>query len=309
VGVTAGHSVGELTAAAIAGALTPEAALVLVRERGQAMAAAAAIEPTGMSAVLGGDPDEVVERLEHLDLTAANHNGAGQIVAAGRFENLDKLAVEPPAGARVRPLAVGGAVPTHHLAPGPATQQRLAPGVPVRDPRAHVLSNADGAVVASGQALLARLVDQVAAPVRWDLCMRTLADFGVTAVIELPPAGTLVGLVRRELKGVETLALKSPAELPAARALVAAQGRLAAEHAPAWRVVVAPRAGTFLPAWHGTGAVVTAGSPVGTVESRGKVEEVLAVHGGTVIEWLAEPGDPVSPGQPLLRLHPEEIHA
>ncbi|MGK5555207.1 ACP S-malonyltransferase [Actinomadura kijaniata] len=218
----AGHSVGELAAAAIAGVLSPEAALVLVRERGRAMAEAAAVTETGMTAVLGGDPEEVLAVIGKHGLTPANVNGAGQVVAAGTTEQLAALADEPPAGARLRPLSVAGAFHTAHMAPAVATLERLVAGAPVADPAITLLSNRDGAVVDGGREYVNRLVSQVSSPVRWDLCMETMRGAGVTAIVELPPAGTLVGLARRELKGVETLALKGPEDLDKARDLIKA---------------------------------------------------------------------------------------
>ncbi|MFB4301991.1 ACP S-malonyltransferase [Actinomadura sp. NTSP31] len=221
-GAVAGHSVGELAAGAIAGVLTPEAALVLVRERGRAMAEAAAVTETGMTAVLGGDADEVLAAIDKHGLTPANVNGAGQVVAAGTMEQLARFADEPPAKARLRPLSVAGAFHTDHMAPAVDTLRRLAPGAPVADPRTKLLQNRDGAVVASGRDFVARLVEQVSAPVRWDACMATMRGIGVTGIIELPPAGTLAGLARRELKGVELVALKTPADLDRARELIKA---------------------------------------------------------------------------------------
>ncbi|POM22748.1 Malonyl CoA-acyl carrier protein transacylase [Actinomadura rubteroloni] len=218
----AGHSVGELAAAAVAGVLSPEAALVLVRERGRAMADAAAVTETGMTAVLGGDPDDVLAVLDRHGLTPANVNAAGQVVAAGTLLQLQALADDPPAKARLRKLSVAGAFHTEHMAPAVATLRRLAPGVRVADPAITLLSNRDGAAVASGREYLTRLAEQVSAPVRWDACMATMRDLGVTAIIELPPAGTLVGIAKRELKGVETLALKTPADLAQARELIKA---------------------------------------------------------------------------------------
>jgi [acyl-carrier-protein] S-malonyltransferase len=218
----AGHSVGELAAAAVAGVLSPESALVLVRERGRAMAEAAAVTETGMTAVLGGDADEVLASIDKHGLTPANVNGAGQIVAAGTKERLAEFAEEPPAKARLRALSVAGAFHTEHMAPAVGTLRRLAPGVPVADPRTRLLQNRDGAVVESGADFVDRLVEQVSAPVRWDACMDTMREIGVTAIIELPPAGTLAGLARRELKGVELVALKTPADLDKARDLVKA---------------------------------------------------------------------------------------
>ena len=220
--LVAGHSVGEITAAAIAGTLTVEAALTLVALRGRAMAEASARTPTGMSALLGGDPDQVAAHLEGLGLTPANRNGAGQIVAAGDLDALAKLAAEPPAGVRVRPLAVAGAFHTHYMASGRDALAEVAPGIRAGSPCVGQVSNADGAVVTDGQEVVARLVSQVASPVRWDLCMATLRELGVKAVIELPPAGTLAGIARRELPGVKIMAVKSPDDLPAARELIAA---------------------------------------------------------------------------------------
>lgn len=222
--VVAGHSVGELAAAAIAGVLSPEAALVLVRERGRAMAQAAALTPTGMTAVLGGEPDDVLAALDKHELTPANINGAGQIVAAGTMDRLAAFAEDPPDKARLRPLSVAGAFHTEHMAPAVDTLRRVAPGMPVADPRTRLLSNRDGAVVGSGAEYVCRLVEQVRAPVRWDACMATMRELGVTAIIELPPAGTLVGLARRELRGVAQLALKTPEDLDKARELIAEHG-------------------------------------------------------------------------------------
>ncbi|MBX6387915.1 MAG: ACP S-malonyltransferase [Frankia sp.] len=220
--VVAGHSVGEITAAAIAGSLSPEEALVLVALRGRAMAEASARTPTGMSAVLGGDPDQVAAHIEGLGLTPANRNGAGQIVAAGELSALEKLAADPPAGARVRPLAVAGAFHTHFMAQARDALAEVAPGIRPGRPLLGQVSNADGAVVSAGPELVSRLVNQVAAPVRWDLCLAKLRELGVSAVIELPPAGTLAGIARRELPGVRILPVKSPDDLPAARELIAA---------------------------------------------------------------------------------------
>jgi [acyl-carrier-protein] S-malonyltransferase len=218
-GVVAGHSVGEFTAAALSGVLTPEQALVLVRERGRAMAQASAATPTGMSAVVGGDPDEVAEVLAGHGLTAANANGGGQVVAAGTLEQLAALTAAPPAKARVIPLQVAGAFHTHHMAPAVDTLGRLAAGL--RPGRASVtlLSNADGQAV-DDELALSRLVSQISNPVRWDSCMATLADLGVTGMIELAPGGTLAGLAKRGLRGVKAVALKTPDDLDAARALL-----------------------------------------------------------------------------------------
>ncbi|WP_454085243.1 ACP S-malonyltransferase [Georgenia sp. Marseille-Q6866] len=224
VGVTAGHSVGELAAAAVAGTLSATDALTLVGVRGRAMAAAAAVTPTGMSAVVGGDPAEVEATLAAHGLTAANVNGGGQVVAAGTLEQLTALADAPPAKARVVPLQVAGAFHTEHMAPAVEQVRAAAAAIAPADPRATLLSNADGAAVTSGADALERIVAQVARPVRWDLCCQTMLELGVTAVIELAPAGVLTGLARRTLPGVQTLALKSPDQIDAARELVREHG-------------------------------------------------------------------------------------
>ncbi|MFF2661582.1 ACP S-malonyltransferase [Kitasatospora sp. NPDC058032] len=224
VGAVAGHSVGEITAAAGAGVLSARDALTFVRERSLAMAEAAAATETGMAAVLGGDPEVVAAKLAEHGLAPANNNGGGQIVAAGTLPQLDALRADPPAGARLIALKVAGAFHTSHMAPGVERLAKLAPTLPVADPKVAYVSNQDGEVVASGAEVLSRLVSQVSNPVRWDLCMETLQRLGATAVIELAPAGTLTGLVKRNLKGVATLALKTPADLDKARELVAEHG-------------------------------------------------------------------------------------
>ncbi len=220
VGAYAGHSVGELAAAALAGALTPEQAVVLVRERGRAMAEAAAVTPTSMTAVLGGVRDDVLAGLDKHGLTAANDNGPGQVVAAGTVEQLAAFADDPPARARLVPLSVAGAFHTEHMAPAVRTLAGYAAAIATADPVTPVISNRDGKVVTDGRELLDRLVAQVSSPVRWDLCMETMAGLGVTGLLELPPAGTLTGIAKRALKGVETFALKTPDQLDEARAFV-----------------------------------------------------------------------------------------
>ena len=220
VGALAGHSVGELTAAGLSGALTAEEAVRLVRERGDAMAEAAAATPTSMTAVLGGDRDEVLAAIEKQGLTPANDNGPGQIVAAGTVEQLAAFAEEPPARARLIPLSVAGAFHTEHMAPAVARVDALAATITPQDPATRVISNADGQVVPSGSDVLARIVSQISRPVRWDLCMETMLELGVTGVLELPPAGTLTGIAKRGMKGVESFALKTPDQLDEARAFV-----------------------------------------------------------------------------------------
>ncbi|MET8769869.1 ACP S-malonyltransferase [Streptomyces sp. NPDC004658] len=221
-GAVAGHSVGEITAAAFAGVLGDTAALGLVRKRGLAMADAAAVTETGMAALLGGDPETSVAHLEKLGLTPANINGAGQIVAAGTLEQLAALAEDKPEGVRkVVPLKVAGAFHTRHMAPAVETLAKAAAELSPADPKVAYVSNKDGRTVASGAEVLERLVGQVANPVRWDLCMETFKELGVTALVEVCPGGTLTGLAKRALPGVATLALKTPDDLDAARALFA----------------------------------------------------------------------------------------
>jgi [acyl-carrier-protein] S-malonyltransferase len=224
ISYVAGHSVGELAAAAISGVISSDDAISLVRTRGVEMAKAAAVAQTGMSAVLGGERDVVVAALTSLGLTAANENGAGQIVAAGDLAALAALAENPPAGSRVRPLAVAGAFHTAVMQPAVSVLAEKVRAITSHNPVLSILSNKDGAVVDSGEEVLARIVGQVAGPVRWDLCMETLAALGVTGVIEAPPAGTLVGLVKRATPDVETFALKSPDDLAAAREFVSKHG-------------------------------------------------------------------------------------
>ena len=218
--VTSGHSVGELAAAALSGAISESDALRIVRTRGLEMAKAAAASPSGMSAVLGGDRAEVLAAIAALKLVAANDNGAGQIVAAGDLQALGSLNENPPAGARVRALAVAGAFHTQFMQPAVEPLRALATTVPTHPVVIQVISNKDGLVVRDGAEVLNRIVNQIANPVRWDLCMETLKSLGVTGVIELPPAGTLVGLLKRAASEIETFALKSAEDLEAAREFV-----------------------------------------------------------------------------------------
>jgi [acyl-carrier-protein] S-malonyltransferase len=309
--VVAGHSVGELTAAAIADTLTPELAVAFAARRGAEMAAACALAPTGMSAVLGGDPDGVVAGIEAAGLTAANRNGTGQIVAAGARDALAKLADEPPAGARVRPLPVAGAFHTHFMAPAEETLAAYVEAVRPRDPIPILLSNADGTAVADGAEVLSRLVRQLTRPVRWDLCQRTMRDVGVTAAIELPPAGTLVGLAKRALPDVELLAVKSPDDLEAARAFIGSrllhgQG----EHVPDFQVVATPIKGIFTRAdGLNEGHTIPRGGRIGTVRTNRDERPIVAPNAGgpfELVEWLRHDGDIVAAGLPVARLHRSE---
>ncbi len=211
--VVAGHSVGEIAAYAIAGVISADDAVKLAATRGAEMAKACSIEPTGMSAVLGGDEAEVLARLEALDLVPANRNAAGQIVAAGALAALDKLAEDPPAKARVRQLATAGAFHTHYMASASDGYAAAAEAVTTAEPTATLLSNADGQAVASAADAMAKLVNQMTKPVRWDLCTETMRQQNVSAIVEFPPAGTLAGIAKRELRGVPTHAVKSPADL------------------------------------------------------------------------------------------------
>ena len=269
VGLGAGHSVGEITAAAAAHVITAEQAMVFVRERGIAM-------------------------------------GAGQIVAAGTMAQLDALAGEPPTGARIRPLSVAGAFHTHHMAPAVSVLAKHARAISTHDTRIPLLSNADGTVVRSGREVLTRLVTQVSNPVRWDLCMQSMLDAGVTGLIELPPSGTLVGLAKRAMPDVECVSLKTPDDLPAALDLIARHGT-APEHneSPTWRLVVAPFKGIIeFNVSDEPGTELDNNTRVATIRTLRDEYDVVAPHGGTIVEWLVTDGDPVNPGQPLLRLHP-----
>src|SRR6266702_3846062 len=275
--IAAGHSVGELAAA----------------------------DATSMTAVLGGDEAAVLRSIEAHGLTPANVNGTGQIVAAGTVEQLALFAADPPAGARLRSLEVAGAFHTAHMAPATDALRAAAATVPVRKPMLPVLSNLDGAVVRTRADWLGRICAQVSAPVRWDSCMATMESLGATAFLELPPAGTLVGLARRALPGVQTLAVSTPADLDAARALLAEHDVHPDSHAPEWRLLVAPLAGTFRSeAPERPGVSVGRGAELGRVEIRGGSHQLTAGFPATIIEWLVEDGDPVSPGQPLVRLEP-----
>lgn len=213
--IVAGHSVGEIAACAIAGVISPDDAVALAATRGAEMAKACAHEPTGMSAVLGGDETEVLARLEQLDLVPANRNAAGQIVAAGRLDALDKLAEDPPARARVRALGVAGAFHTEFMASALDGYAAAVATVQVAEPTATLLSNYDGQPVSSGAEAIEKLVAQLTRPVRWDLCTATLRQHNVRAIVEFPPAGTLAGIAKRELKGVPAVAVKSPTDLEA----------------------------------------------------------------------------------------------
>jgi [acyl-carrier-protein] S-malonyltransferase len=222
--VVAGHSVGEITAASLATIISESDAMRIVHARGFEMAKAAAITRAGMSAVLGGESDAVVAAINAAGLVAANENGAGQIVAAGSLDGLEKLAANPPEGARVRALAVAGAFHTSYMQPAVEPLRALVAATHTHDPVSTIISNKEGARVSTGREFMDRIVSQIANPVRWDLCMSTLKSMGVTGVIELAPAGTLVGLLKRAEPSIETFALKSPDDLDAAQSFAAKHG-------------------------------------------------------------------------------------
>jgi [acyl-carrier-protein] S-malonyltransferase len=280
--------------------------MVLVRERGKAMAEAAATTATGMTAVLGGDHDEVLAAIEAQGLVPANNNGPGQVVAAGTMDQLRAFADNPPAKARLVPLSVAGAFHTEHMAPAVGHLAVLAKSVSTHDPRTPWISNRDGQVVQDGREIMKRIVGQISQPVRWDLCMETMTDIGVTGMLEMPPAGTLTGIAKRALPGVETFALKTPDQLDDARAFCAKHGEASViDTTPTWLMVVSPSKGTFHRSDEaGEATVLEPGAALGDIASLRDKIEVRAPHGGQVVEWLVEDGDLVSPGQPLVRLHP-----
>ncbi len=307
--VVAGHSVGELAAAAIAGALTPDAAVSFAARRGAEMAAACALTPTGMSAVLGGTLDEVLGRIAQNGLTAANRNGGGQVVAAGPLAGLAALAANPPAGSRVRPLPVAGAFHTHYMSPAEDELADFAQNLTARNPTQVLLSNADGAALSTGHGVLGRLVRQVTRAVRWDLCQESMRQLGITALIELPPAGALVGLAKRAMPGVETLAIKTPADLDAARNLIAATGGTGqGEHTLDFSVAVTPAKGVFTRAVGvDEGSAVKAGMRLGTIATNRDEHPVFAPASGPrgeliLAEWLKYDGDIVAAGLPVARI-------
>lgn len=215
--VVSGHSVGELTAAALCAAVSEIDALRIVRTRGVEMAKAAAQSPSGMSAVLGGQRLDVLSAINSLGLIAANDNGGGQIVAAGDLSALAELSENPPAGARVRALAVAGAFHTPFMNSAVAPLQSLTEAMTVNEAHIPFISNRDGGAVTNGSQILLQIVNQISNPVRWDLCMDTLLSMGVTGVIELAPAGTLIGLIKRAASQIEGFALKTHNDIKAAR--------------------------------------------------------------------------------------------
>lgn len=306
VSVGAGHSMGEITAATAAHVLSAEQAMVFIRERANAMALAASATPTGMTAVLGGHRPDVLATIKRHGLTAANDNGGGQIVAAGTLDELHALANDPPEGARIRPLQVAGAFHTKHMIPAAKTLAHHAKAISTHDSRINLLSNADGTVVHDGREVLRHLVRQVSNPVRWDLCMQTMLDLGVTGLIELPPAGILAGLAKRGMPGVEIFTLNTPEDLPAAAEFVAKHGTPSnIKDLPTWRVVLSPIKGTFERiCQEDVGTELDENTRIGVVHADGETYPVEAPYGGTIGEWLVADGADVNPGELIVRLKP-----
>ena len=302
--VAAGHSIGEVTATAIAGTLTPAEAVSFAARRGSEMAAACASAPTSMVAVMGGDPDEVVAAIVGAGLSPANRNGAGQIVAAGPVEAIGKLTANPPAGARVRSLQVAGAFHTSYMSSAERNLRAVAAKHTPTDPSQILLSNADGATVSDGRSVLARLVAQVTRPVRWDLCLSTLRALQITGAIELPPARALTGIARRELPGVQLVPLKSPDDLAAAQRLLDEQpARDLRAPASDVRVILSHTKGIFTRS-HGLdeGRVLIGGARIGTIRTDRDEVAVVAPASGVLSEWLRHDGDIVGAGLPVARM-------
>lgn len=293
--VVCGHSVGELPALAVAGVLTDDDAIALAALRGRAMAAATRIAPTGMAAVLGGDADDVLAAARRHGLEVATVNVAGQVVLGGPTTALDALAAEPPAGARLRRLDVAGAFHTTAMASARADFDSALAALDPRPRRTAIIANRDGALVADGRDALNRLADQLTSAVRFDLCLSTLAGLDVQGVVELAPGGTLTALAKRALPGVELVALRTPDDLAAARALLPVTG----EPLPVgWRALPSPDSG-IVDQLLNLGDPVDAGTPVAVVSGRSGASTVLATAPGTLTEWLVTAGDPVRAGQLL----------
>lgn len=290
-----GHSIGELPALAVAGVLTDDEAIGLAALRGRAMAAATKLTPTGMAAVLGGDADAVLAAAHRHGLQVATVNVAGQVVLGGPLDGLDRLAAAPPAGARVRRLDVAGAFHTTAMAPARTDFQAALDALTPKPPHTTVIANRDGAIVTDGRDALRRLADQLTSAVRFDLCLSTLAGLGGQGVVELAPGGTLTAVAKRALPGVELVALRTPDDLAAARALLPATG----EQLPVgWRALPAPDSG-IVDQLIRLGDAVDAGTPVAVVSGRSGASTVVAPGPGTLTEWLVTAGDPVRAGQLL----------
>ena len=219
--VYSGHSVGELSAASLAGFYSDETAMKLVNVRGKAMAeAAASNSATGMSAVLGGDKAEVIKHIEQFDLVPANVNSNGQIVASGLLTNLEKLSANPPASTKVRKLEVAGAFHSQFMKSAESELEKEFTQGEITDSNSSFISNKDGQIVKDSYELKNRLITQITSPVRWDLCQAKMIELGVTGMLELAPAGVLTGIAKREMPGVELFAIKSPEDIPGAQAFI-----------------------------------------------------------------------------------------
>ena len=290
-----GHSIGELPALAIAGVFTDDEAIVLAALRGRAMAAATQLAPSGMAAVLGGDADAVQVAAEQHGLEVATVNVAGQVVLGGPVAALDALAAAPPAGARVRRLDVAGAFHTSAMTPARSEFDAALAALTPAPPHTTVIANRDGAILSDGREALQRLGDQLTSAVRFDLCLSTLAGLGVQGVVELAPGGTLTAVAKRALPGVELVPLRTPDDLPGARALL----HLAGEHLPVgWRALPSPDSG-IVDQLINLGDAVDVGTPVAVVSGRSGASTIVAPVPGTLTEWLVTAGDPVRAGQLL----------
>jgi [acyl-carrier-protein] S-malonyltransferase len=290
-----GHSVGELPALALAGVLTDDEAVALAALRGRAMATATKTAPTGMAAVLGGDTDAVLAAAQQHGLEVATVNVAGQVVLGGPVAALDALAAAPPTGARVRRLDVAGAFHTSAMAGARPEFDSALGALTPSAPHTTVITNRDGAIVSDGREALNRLGDQLTCAVRFDLCLATLAALDVRGVVELAPGGTLTAVAKRALPGVELVALKTPDDLPAARALLHPAG----EHLPVgWRALPSPDSG-IVDQLISLGDTVDVGTPVAVVSGRSGASTIVAPVPGTLTEWLVTAGDPVRAGQLL----------
>jgi [acyl-carrier-protein] S-malonyltransferase len=290
-----GHSIGELPALAVAGVLTDDEAIALAALRGRAMAAATLLAPTGMAAVLGGDADDVLTAARTHGLEVATVNVAGQVVLGGPLAALDALAAAPPPGARVRRLDVAGAFHTSAMAPARVDFDAALAALTPAAPRTTVIANRDGALVTDGREALDRLGDQLTTAVRFDRCLTTLSTLGIHGVVELAPGGTLTAVAKRALAGIELVALRTPDDLPAARALLHHAG----EHLPVgWRALPSPDSG-IVDQLINLGEAVDVGTPVAVVSGRSGASTIVAPVPGTLTEWLVTAGDPVRAGQLL----------
>ena len=298
--LSAGHSIGEVTAAAVAGVLTGRQAIQFAARRGREMAAACELEPTGMAAALGGEESVVLAAIVAAGLTPANRNGAGQIVAAGSTERIEQLVANPPAGVRFRALKVAGAFQTEYMAPAERNLRAVADELTVADPRQVLLSNADGGGISSGKTMLSRLVAQVTRPVRWDLCQQTMRAVGVTGLIELTPAKTLTGIAKREMPEVPRVPIHTPDDLAAARELLAEAG----QPRPVPEQVSAPAPGIFTRAQGlAEGSTVRVASRLGTVRTDHDEVAVVAPATGVLQQWLRNDGDVLgAAGLPVARM-------